>query len=628
MAAAEIIDASRTYADGWVNQADDLVNALTQKIESADSRFGLDKVDTIFNSSGIDTGNIERIALADNYDAAGGLKAQVDKVDGFLDASGIGGVKFTEAPEWRSDRLPASVEFSAEDYRVESFSGTAPLVDIGDAPAALTATVPDKPSGLHTVSIPNNFDITIPTAPALSGAIDLPSLPTIEFPAYLQAPDWGLVDDVGEASFTFTFNDTAYTSAMLDAVTAKLMADLASGGYGIETADEAGLWQRAQEREASTAEAEMQAVTRDFAARGFMIPPGALFGAIEGIRAKAMSAAATLSREVALKRADLYVQNRQFTIQQVQALETVLLNQHMAIMERVLRAAQVSAQFMVDQYRARLDKARLGIDLIQAKVQAFKEQVATEALKVEIYNAQIRSELAKTEVDKNKLDAYRAQLAGIESTVGVYRLQVQAAEAAIQAERSKVEVWRAEVDGFLAVVKAKESEFSGYEARIRGEQAKVQLFSEQVRAHTSLVESKRVEADIKVAEVRAYNDAATVALRAFEAELSANKAANDLLSRSEEVAVRALAAKADAYRTGVDAAGKLSATQIDQSRLVTQSKLDAAKLMLDATLAELNADFKATGFVVESQQKLVDMYKDMIGAALGGLNSIASIAEY
>lgn len=622
MSAQQLFESSRTYANDWVKSADDLVDSLSNDIDRTEIYGRWDSDDLTIAAR-----KAAEFALNADYDATEALKSTVDRLDEFTNTDGIGDVQFVEAPAWNAGSIPSAVEFDPAQFKVPEFTGTAPTVDFGTAPSALTGSAPVKPSDVRSIEIPTGFSVNIPTAPILSGAISLPSAPTIAFPAYLTNVDWSMADDVGDANFTFAFNNDAYQSAMLDEVKAKLMHDMAYGGYGIEEADEAGLWERAREREASTAEAEMQAVTRDFAARGFMIPPGSLFGAIEGIRAKAMSTAAILSREVALKRSDLYVQNRQFTIQQIQALETTLINQHMAVMERILKAAQVSAQFVVDQYRARLDKARLSVDVIQARVQSFRELVAAEAAKIEVYNAQIKGELAKTEVDKNKLEAYRTQLAGVEATVAVYRLQVQAAEAAVQAERSKVEMWKAEVDGYLATVKAKESEFSGYESRIRGEQAKVQAFGEQVKAHTAMVDAKRVEADIKSLEVKAYAESASVALRAFEAELSANKAANDLLSRSEEVAVRALGAKIEAYRTGVDASGKLASARLDQSKLVVQSQLDSTKLMLEGMLSGANTLFKYKEMGTQARFKLIDMYKDMISAALGGLNSIASIAE-
>lgn len=623
-----IIDDSRKFADTWVESADNMVDSLVEKIEAADNRFGLDKVETLFTKPEIDTSNIERIAIADGYQAAAKLLASIERSSDFISDKSLDEIKREPPTKWNKSILPKEVIFDPEKYTVDEFTEEPPEIDFGDAPEPVSdSEKPEKPQKPQVIDIPRSFGISIPTAPVLSGSVNLPSAPTITFPAYLTNVDWSMADDVGDANFTFAFNDEAYKSAMLDDVKAKLMHDLAYGGYGIEEDDEAGLWERARGREALTAEAEMQAVTRDFAARGFMVPPGSLFGAIEGIRAKAMSTAATLSREVALKRSDLYVQNRQFTIQQIQALETTLINQHMAVMERILKAAQVSAQFVVDQYRARLDKARLNVDVIQARVQSFRELVAAEAAKIEVYNAQIKGELAKIEVDKNKLEAYRTQLAGVEATVAVYRLQVQAAEAAVQAERSKVEMWKAEVDGYLATVKAKEAEFSGYESRIRGEMAKVQVYSEQVKAYTAMVDAKRAEADIKSLEVKAYAESANVALRAFDSELAANQNANNLHLKSEERLARAFEARVNAYRADVDGAAKLASIEIDQKRLVTSSKIDAAKLALEATLAEINADFKATGFVIESKQKIVDMYKEMIGAALGGLNSIASIAE-
>jgi hypothetical protein len=622
-----IIEESRSYANGWVTVADNLVNTLVNKIDSIDRDFGLGKSSGLFSKPSINVEAIERIAMADNYNPAGVLYDKVQQADDFLNTSGVGDVDFLAPPAFSADALPDPVQFSAEDYKVDAFAGQVPEVDFGIAPESLRLEMPQKPSNVREVDMPSNLAITLPTAPVLNGDVLLPSPPVISLPTSMANVDWGFVDDIESPEFRFEFRDEKYQSVMLDRLQAKLLADLAFGGYGIETGDEAGLWQRATEREAAEADGQMQSITRDFASRGFLMPPGALFGAIEGIRSKALSNAATLSREVALKRAELYVDNRRFTIQQVKELEGVLLNQHMAIMERVLKSAQISAQFVVDQYRTRLDKARLAVDVVQARVQAFRDLVAAETAKIEIYNAQIKAELAKTEVDKNKLDAYRTQLAGVESVVSVYRLQVQAAEASMQNEKLKVELWRAEVDGYLAMVKAKESEFSGYESRIRGEQAKVQVFAEQVKAHNAKVDAKRIEADIKSLEVKANAEAASMILRAFEAELSANKAANDLISKSEDAAVRALGVKLDAYRTGVDAAGKLTDASLRQADLVTRSKLDAARLMLTQTLEEVNADFKATGFSVSANQKLIDLYKDMIAASLGSLNSIASISE-
>lgn len=625
MAAQEIIDASRTYADGWIDKADLLTENLANKVESADDRFGLSKQKSIFDSPEIDLKSIQGIPN-ELFDQSGLMYKTLSEGSMLSELDSLEQSGFVDSPEWGSNRVVPQVTFDPAQFTVESFSKEPPVIDFGNAPNALTASIPSAPT-TNVVAIPSGFSVAIPNAPTTFSSVNLPSPPTVTLPAYLGTVDWSDADDVPSPDFAFSFNDEAYTSAILDEVKAKLLFDLSNGGYGIEPSDESQLWERARDREAAGYESEMQAVARDFAARGFNTPPGSMFAAIEGIRSRAVNAAASLSRDVAMKRADLYVQNRQFTIQQVQQLESALLNQHMAILERVLRAAQISAQIVADKYRATLDRAKLKIEVIQSKVQAFRDVVAAESAKIEIYNAQIRGELSKLEVDKSKIDLYKAQLAGVESTVSIYKLQVQAAEAAIQAEKTKVELWKTEVDGYMAAVKAKESEFSGYEARIKGEMAKVQVYSEEVKAHTAKVDAKRVEADIKAMEVRASAQASDIAIRVFESELKANNAANDLLVRSNENAIRIALARVSARKDDVDAGYKLGSLQADGLRMKIQAKVDTAKMLLQATLAELDYDFKATGMVIEAQQKQVDMYKGMISSALGGLNSIASIAE-
>jgi ribosomal protein L20A (L18A) len=363
---------------------------------------------------------------------------------------------------------------------------------------------------------------------------------------------------------------------------------------------------RAREREAELASQELDTITRDFASRGFLLPPGALFAATEGIRAKTLAGAASLSRDVALKRADLLVQNRQFTIQQVREVEALLVNMHMAAMERVLRAAQISAQFAVEVFRARLDKAKLRLEAIQTQAQTFRDAVAAEAQKVEIYRAQLQAELSKMEIDKNRVELYRAKLSGVEMLANIYRIQVQAAEAAINAERSKVETYRAEIDGYLALVRAKESEFSGYEAQLRGEQTKVQLYGEQVRARTS----------------SAFTSAWT-----FLASACAVAEKNGVLQKADEAKLRAFTAKMDALKAKLAAAESYAQLGSNEEVQRTRGRLEAARLAVEAAKARVALNLDSDRFRMQAADAAVGVYKEMVVGALGALNSIASLSE-
>jgi hypothetical protein len=521
-----------SLADSWIEHADELVVRLG---DFSDHRWPNDI--RITNWEDIQPSNetftMELLELLAGDDWTG-------------DAD-IGKVTFEQPPAFNSGDLPNAPTFDFDKFSMPELNVPAPRVNIGNAPAPLNASAPNAPH-LNPVSIPSAPTLNIPAPVEVSTTINLPSVPTIDLPPALTSLDFSFVAAVSDAAFTFHFDEVAYSSALLDEVKSKLLHDLQHGGYGIEPGDEASLWERAREREAELASQELDTITRDFASRGFLLPPGALFAATEGIRAKTLAGAASLSRDVALKRADLLVENRQFTIQQAREVEALLVNMHMAAMERVLRAAQISAQFAVEVFRARLDKAKLRLEAIQTQAQTFRDAVAAEAQKVEIYRAQLQAELSKMEIDKNRVELYRAKLSGVEMLANIYRIQVQAAEAAINAERSKVETYKAEIDGYLALVRAKESEFSGYEAQLRGEQTKVQLYGEQVRAYTAQADAKKTQADVKALEVRAYSEAMEAAIRRFEAEVRAVAEKNDVTQKEDEAKLRAYSAKMESMR--------------------------------------------------------------------------------
>lgn len=611
MSAKEIIDDSRKFADDWISRADELVARLG---DFSDHRW----------PNNIRITNWEEIQPSDDTFTTHLLELLTG--DAWTGYDEIGKVTFDKPQPFNSVDPPEAPVFDFDKFSMPELKALPPEVKIGNAPAPLNASVPNAPH-LNPVSIPGAPTLVMPAPVDVSTTIHLPSVPTIDLPPALTSLDFSFVAAVPDAAFTFQFDEVAYNSVMLDEVKGKLLHDLQNGGYGIEPGDEVSLWERAREREAELASQELDTITRDFASRGFLLPPGALFAATEGIRAKTLAGAASLSRDVALKRADLLVQNRQFTIQQVREVEALLVNMHMAAMERVLRAAQVSAQYAMEVFRARVEKAKLRLEAIQTQAQTFRDAVAAEAQKVEIYRAQLQAELSKMEIDKNKVELYRAKLSGVETLANIYRIQVQAAEAAINAERSKVETYKAEIDGYLALVRVKESEFSGYEAQLRGEQAKVQVFSEQVRAHTAQAEAKKTQADVKAMEVRAYSEAMEAAVRRFEAEVREVAEKNDVTQKSDEAKLRAFTAKMDAQRArlaGAQSYGQLGSNEEVQR---TRGRLEAARLAVEAAKAKVALDLDSDRFRMQAADAAVSVYKEMVVGALGALNSIASLSE-
>jgi hypothetical protein len=201
------------------------------------------------------------------------------------------------------------------------------------------------------------------------------------------------VDDLLAPTHEFEFFEAAYQSALLDPLKAKLLADLANGGFGIDTADEQALFQRARDRETESAMSRIDEAGRAMAARGFPLPPGELSIQIDRSYQDLQNKMSSVSREIFVDSAKRFVENRQFTIEQVRQLETVLLGFHNSIQERAFNVAKATTELgitlynaLILRYRTRVEAAKLTADVQLTRAQI---DIARAGAEVEIFKGQI-----------------------------------------------------------------------------------------------------------------------------------------------------------------------------------------------------------------------------------------------
>lgn len=187
-------------------------------------------------------------------------------------------------------------------------------------------------------------------------------------------------------SSDFTYTDPGYASAMRDPLIAKLLTDLLNGGYGIDDNDEARLWNRARDREAKAMLANIEEVKRQYASTSFSIPQGSMFKAIEKAREAYIDKVSSLNRDIALKRADLYVENRRRVIEQVLATESQSIALYNAVQGRALEIARTEVALAVQLFEAGVRYFMAQIDGITKQIDAQMDFAKANAL---VYNSDI-----------------------------------------------------------------------------------------------------------------------------------------------------------------------------------------------------------------------------------------------
>lgn len=449
----------------------------------------------------------------------------------------------------------------------------APVLNLPTAP---NTTLPAAPGAAPTFTAP-----TLPTAPAITlppvptfENIALPTAPSIEVPLFTTTLP---IDELTAPTENFTWNEAGYSSELLDALRAKLLSDVQNGGYGVEPQDEMALWERMRERELLAAEANIQEAARQAAARGFMLPPGALFAQIEGARNEALAKSSTANRDVALKRAELYAQNRQFALTTAKEVEDMMLRYYGFMAERALNAARFVAEFGVNIYNARVSRFNAQLEATRVSAQMYETRLRASLAHLEVYKTKVEGARLSVDVQKLMADVYRTQLDGAQVLANIYRTRIDAAKVESEVELAKLSAFKASVDAYIAQVGAKESEFKMFTAQLQGEMAKVDVFKTSVGAYAAQVDAYRAKADAKASIVQAQTSAASLVLDKHKAELLSYASELETYNTQVRAALSLNEARLKKYEVRVDAEAKAVQSKVQMWATNSQTFAEIAR---------------------------------------------------
>jgi len=503
------------------------------------------------------------------------------------------------------------------DVVVPDFDKAAPILTIPDAPSGALPTPPTAPAISDPV-IPSAPDITFPVAPTFTGIV-LPDVPSISIPDFSATlPE----DDLLVPSNIFTFNEVLYQSALLDELKSKLLNDLENGGYGIEPLDEAGLWSRARDRESEAASADMDELYVNAAARGFMMAPGDLNVALQRARQFLASKLASIEREIALKRGDLFVQSRQFTIEQVKGLEQILIGFHNSIMERALNAAKATLEASIEIFKTQVLRFNARLEAYKTEAQVFEARIRAQLALVEVYRTTMEGKRIESEIQRNAVALYSAQLDAVNTVVSVYKTRLEAASIQAGIERIRIDSFRALIDAFTSQVQAKVAEFNMYDSRIKGEISKMQAYQVEVQAYTSKVAGAKTKSDILIARLNSEIAKGNQRVEEFRARVDQYRA--DLQGQTANVT-----AILSGYGSDIEAYKATASAAAESLRLIQNSRaLDYQTNIKTSEIAIENAKTTFQGIVAAQELKLTAAGQgaSVTGAlAAGAINAINAL---
>jgi hypothetical protein len=502
------------------------------------------------------------------------------------------------------------------------FTAPDPVIDTILAPAAFSAAAPEKPA-LSSLALPTTPGYTLPTEPALL-AISLPDVPLLSLPLFSAVLDAAPLTPV--ASFSFT--ETPYTTALLTTLNERLLTYVDGFSTGLLPAVEQAIWDRARAREAAvTARAREEAI-RNFAARGFSMPGGALLELLARSDQEALDKSSSLSRDIAIKQAELEQTNFQFSFGQAIALEGQLLNHSNAVSQRAFEAARVTTQIAIDLFNAEVTLFNAKSQAYQVEATVYRERIQAEIARVEIYKAQIEGQRITGEINQQTVALYRERINAVLAIFELYKNQLEAVRIQQEGDKTRIEGYRAEVEAYDSLVKAKASEFDGYKTRVEGEGLKAEVhkslaaaFNSKIEGYKALVQAKVAEKDseIKVNQeipLEKYK----VQAQTFQSLVQAESERLRGLIGLFEGRVRVFSAQVDGETGRVNA-------EVQTLRAEVETKVATANVALENVKANIERLIESARILTGASQAGAQVSSQLAAAAMSAVNLSAGISE-
>lgn len=474
---------------------------------------------------------------------------------------------------------PSVLTATLGDVKIDDFVEAPPKLNFPAEPVIKIGSVPAIPS-VAAVAIPDAPNVTLPDAPVFL------AMTTHSFGGINLHEDWlDKLDDIPELSLLepapFNYSPGArYASQLLDSLKAKLNARI-HGGTGLAPEIEQQIWDRSRDRETRLALAKEQEVLRGAEALGFPLPSGVMAGQLADARREYLDKLSGLSRDIAIKQAELEQENVKASIQAALQLESTLLEDCYKLEVLALDAAKAAADNAIQAHNAALEQFKALLAGYQAYAQAYDTLIKAEMTKVEVFKALLSAEETKANINKALVDRYKAEIEGRMAVVEIYKARVGAAQTLAELERTNVQVAGEQIKAFVATVNAETAKADLYKTTVQVEGTKQEAYATTIKAYSTKVGAQAERARVNIAKYQAHIAAKSMEWDGYKARLQAAVAEAEIKARSASITV-------DGYRLGASAAEAQAGSYM--RRWEADIKQYEAGQTLTFNVAKVNAD--------------------------------------
>lgn len=472
-------------------------------------------------------------------------------------------VSFRWLPPDAPDVLPMpdipsmpEIQFVEPDNIPSEFTETLPAVAIDTyippIPASNMPAAPEITIG-STPAVPAVADVTIPDAPEL----ELPDLPQLMTLSPVTMGEINLhegwlasLEDVPEldilAPTPYSYaRGPEYASQLLSSLKA-VLDERIKGGTGLDPVIEQAIWDRARGRELNVAQANIDEVSRTGEALGYPLPPGVLAEQLRRAQQNFHDKSSELSRDIAIKQADLEQANLKDAIASGMQLEGKLIDYSFQMESLAFESAKAAAENALGIYNAGLQQFNTLLEVYKTRAGSYKVLIEGELAKIEVFKAKLAGEQAKVDMNRGLVEQYKTQIEASMAHVQIYEAQVGAAKTLVDLEQAKLAAVGEQIKAFVAQINGETAKVEIYKAMVQGEAVKMDAFKSQAEAYAARSSTQAEFAKAQVTRFSALVQAKAAEWDGYRARIAAQSTKIEALGRQSEALVTGYRAHASA----------------------------------------------------------------------------------
>lgn len=501
------------------------------------------------------------------------------------------------------------------------FSGLANISPPASQPGAFTAVAPSAPVVNNNIVVPAPPDLVLPDTPTLFG-LNLPAAPNITIPLFESTPPAFIATPPANL---FEFTEQPYSSEVLTTVQNQILAIL-NGGLGLPPDVQQQLYDEARGREDVNALRALQEAKAEFSALGWSEPSGVLSQKLAEVRAKNQNAQSELSRKVYTTNAQLFVENLKFALSQGIACEQLTIGLHNAIMDRAMRASQITSQLEIELFNAKVSVFNAQIKAFEADAEAFRTQLAAATTELQVYRAEIDAQAAIGQLNNTMVQAYVAQVQAVAVNADLYKTTVESVQAQVQVNTQIIEGYRAEVGAYAAQVGAYTAQWEGYRAQLQAYVERLRSYEVAAQVYQTRVSAWQTTANVAIEEERAALAVQETGIRAYTAQLEGVRAEIAGLVAQVQAQSASASAQATIYEASAKVAEVASDTQQRAAQLAIQRENMSATIALENARIEVTNVIQTASLLLEAIKGQAQVFTQLGASAMSAVNLGANIS--